>query len=92
MFFREYSSKPLNTKTFEDENLASQGNQIRLDFVDKVLSATYVDDVSVNDQFWSLVEYFVKSYTTREKLLYIKTNVPSLKKPETFFTSEVNVI
>ena len=63
-----------------------------MDFVDKVLCAAYVDDVSVNDQFQSLVEYFVKSYNIREKLLYIKTNVPSLKKTETFITSEVSFI
>ena len=91
-FFKEHSLKPLNTKTFEDENLASQGNQIRLDFVDKVLCAAYVDDVSVNDQFNSLVEYFIKFYTFSEKLFYIKTNIPSLKNTETFITSEVNFI
>ena len=79
-FFRDYSSEPLNTKNFKDENLASQANQIRLDFVDKVLCAAYIDDLSVNEQFRSLVEYFVKSYTASEKLLYIKTNVTSLKK------------
>ena len=63
-----------------------------MDFVDKVLCAAYVYDVSVNEHFRSLVEYFVKSYTTSEKLLYIKTNVTSLKNPETLITSEVNFI
>ena len=33
-FFKEHSLKPLNTKIFEDEDLATQANQIRLDFVD----------------------------------------------------------
>ena len=91
-FFREHSSKPLNTKIFEDEDLATQANQIRLYFVDKIFCAAYVNDVSVNDQFQSLVEYFVNSYTSKEKLLYMKTNVPALKNPETFITSEVNFI
>ena len=67
-------------KLFENENLAIQANQVRLDFVDKILCAAYVDDVSVNDQFQSLVEYFIKTYTSEEKLLYLKKNKPSLKK------------
>ena len=79
-FFKENSLKPLNTKIFENENLAIQANQVRLDFVDKILCAAYVDDVSVNDQFQSLVEYFIKTYTSEEKLLYLKKNEPSLKK------------
>ena len=52
-FFREHYLNPLNTKIFEDEDLANQANQIRLSFVDKILCAAYVDDVSVNYQFQS---------------------------------------
>ena len=71
-FFKEHSLNVLNTKTFENKDLANQANQVRLDFVDKVFCAAYVDDVSANDQFQSLVEYFVKTYTSKEKLLYLK--------------------
>ena len=63
-----------------------------MDFVDKILCAAYVDDVSVNDEFQSLVEYFVKTYTSKEKLLYLKKNEPSLKRPETLITSKEGFI
>ena len=65
---------------------------MRLDFVDKILCAAYVDDVSANDQFQFLVEYFVKTYTSKEKLLYLKKNEPSLKRPETLITSKERFI
>ena len=48
-FFKEHSLNPLNIKIFENEDLATQANQVRLDFVDKILCAAYVDDVCVND-------------------------------------------
>ena len=65
-FYKEYSLKPLNTETFETEDLATQANQVRLDFVDRILCAAYVDNVSINDQFQSLAEYFIKTYTSKE--------------------------
>ena len=67
-FFKENSLKSLNTKIFKNENLAIQANQVRLDFVEKILCAAYVDDVSINDQFQSLVEYFIKTYTSEKKI------------------------
>ena len=63
-----------------------------MDFVDKIHCAAYVDDVSVNDQFQSLVEYFIKTYTSEERLLYLKENQSSLKKPETIITSKEGFI
>ena len=78
-FFKENSLKSLNTKDFENENLAIQANQVRLDFVEKILCAAYVDDVSINDQFQSLVEYFIKTYTFEERLNYLKKAQPTPK-------------
>ena len=89
-FFKENSLKPLNIKIFENENLTIQANQVRLDFVDKILFAAYVDDVSVNDQFQSLVEYFIKTF--EETLHYLKKTQPSLKRPESIITSKEGFI
>ena len=69
-----------------------QANQVRLDFVEKILCAAYVDDVSINDQFQSLVEYFIKTYTFEERIHYLKKTQPSLKKSESIITSKDNFI
>ena len=91
-FFKENSLKSLNTKDFENEHLAIQANQVRLDFVEKILCAAYVDDVSINDQFQSLVEYFIKTYTFEERLNYLKKAQPTLKKLESIIVSKDNFI
>ena len=41
--------------------------------------AAYVDDVSINNQFQSLVEYFIKTYTSEERINYLKKAQPALK-------------
>ena len=91
-FFKENSLQPLNTKDFKNENLAIQANQVRLDFVENILCAAYVDDVSINNQFQSLVEYFIKTYTFEERLIYLKKAQPTLKGLELIAVSEDNFI
>ena len=91
-FFKENSLQSLNTKDFKTENLAIQANQIRLDFVENILCAAYVDDVSINNQFQSLVEYFIKTYTFEERLIYLKKAQPTLKRLELIAASEDNFI
>ena len=91
-FFKEISLQPLNTKDFKTENLAVQANQVRLDFVENILCAAYVDDVSINNQFQSLVEYFIKTYTSEERLNYLKKAQPTLKGLELIAVSEDNFI
>ena len=51
-----------------------------------------MDDVSINDQFQSLVEYFIKTHTFEERLHYLKKTQPSLKKPELIITSKEGLI
>ena len=91
-FFKENSLQPLNTKDFKIENLAIQANQVRLDFVENILCAAYVDDVSINNQFQSLVEYFIKSYTSEERLNYLKKTQPTLQGLKWVIESEDNFI
>ena len=91
-FFKENSLKSLNTKDFKNENLAIQANQVRLDFVENILCAAYVDDVSINNQFQSLVEYFIKTYTFEERLNYLRKAQPTLKRLELIVASKENFI
>ena len=51
-----------------------------------------MDDVSINDQFQSLVEYFIKTYTFEERLNYLKKAQPTLKKLESIVASKENFI
>ena len=51
-----------------------------------------MDDVSINDHFQALVEYFIKTYTFEERLHYLKKTQPSLKKSESIVTSKDNFI
>merc|ERR1712082_168235 len=91
-FFKENSLEPLNTKDFKTENLAVQANQTRLDYLKNILCAAYVDDVSINNQFQSLVEYFIKTYTLEERINYLKKAQPTLKRLEVIVMSEDNFI
>ena len=48
--------------------------------------------MSINDQFQSLVEYFIKTYTFEERLHYLKKAQPTLKKSESIVASKDNFI
>ena len=48
-FFKEFSDTPLNRKEFKDKTLADKANQTRLELVDKILCAAYVDDLSCHE-------------------------------------------
>ncbi len=57
-----------------------------------ILCAAYVDDVSINNQFKSLVEYFIKTYTLEERINYLKKAQPTLRGLEVIVVSEDNFI
>ena len=75
--FKEFSSEPSKSKSFQDESLTEKANQIRLELVDKILCAAYVDDLSCHEFFTSLVSYFIhfilliKSYITSKQVFHL---------------------
>ena len=46
----------------------------------------------MNNQFQSLAEYFIKTYTSKEKLHYLRTNEASLKNPDVCIISKDNFV
>ena len=51
-----------------------------------------MDDVSINNQFQSLIEYFIKTYTFEERLNYLRKAQPTLKRLELIVASKENFI
>ena len=62
-FFREFSNAPLKMGEFKDPVLAEKVNLTRLNLVEKILCAAYVDDLSCHEFFLSLVSYFIDAYS-----------------------------
>ena len=81
-FFREFSDAPLKMGEFKDPVLADKANQTRLDLVEKILCAAYVDDLSCHEFFMSLVSYFIDAYSSEERLKVMETKFPFLKNPK----------
>ena len=81
-FFKEFSPTPLNKKKFKNETLAEKANQTRLELVDKILCAAYVDDLSCHEFFVSLLAYFIGAYSLDERLHVMETKFPFLKKSQ----------
>merc|ERR1711989_112910 len=86
-FFKEFSDTPLKRKEFNDQILVDKANQTRLDLVDKILCAAYVDDLSCHEFFMSLVSYFIDAYSSEERLKVMETKFPFLKNPKEMICS-----
>ena len=92
-FYKEHSHFSLEERNSgKNDPLNKQANQARLDMVDKILCAAYVDDLSCHEFFASLVVYFIHTYSFDERVLYIQTNFPSFKNPKKMVQSESKFI
>merc|ERR1712240_67997 len=81
-FFREFSDTPLKMGEFKDPVLAEKANLTRLNLVEKILCAAYVDDLSCHEFFLSLVSYFIDAYSSEERLKVMETKFPFVKNPK----------
>ena len=88
-FYKEHSPLSLEQRNSrKNDPFNKQANQARLDMVDRILYAAYVDDLLCHEFFSSLVVYFIHIYSFDKRVHYIQTNFPSFKNPKKMIQSE----
>ena len=99
-FYTKFSSTLLKKLTNNDSEdnmdtnnfLTEQAHQLRLDIVDKILCSAYVNDLSCQEYFTSLVPYFIHTYSIDQKINYIQTNFSSFKNYKKMILTEEDFI